>query len=365
MTAPDTPRLTFRELRCTPVSVPLDHPVRTASGQVTHAPLILLDLLSEEGVEGRAYLFTYTPLVLRPLAGLIDNLAAMLHGQVLAPHALARQLDGRFRLLGNTGLVTMALAGIDMACWDALARAAGLPLCRLLGGAPTPVPAYFSQGMDGLERGVLLAQQCVERGFTLMKLKIGYASVEEDLAVVRAVLSTLGGQAELAVDYNQSLDVPEALRRCRRLDELPLAWIEEPTRHDDDAGHARIAREIRTPVMIGENWFGTHAMARSLAAGAADLVMPDLMKIGGVSGWLRAAALADAARLPMGSHLFQEMTAHLMTVTPTALRLEVLDIAGPVLAAPLQVVDGWARPSAEPGSGLHWDAQAVARWRIP
>jgi mandelate racemase len=365
MSLPAPPPLTFRALQCTPVSVPLANPVRTASGQVTHAPLILLDLLTEEGVEGRAYLFTYSPLVLKPLTGLLDALAALLRGQALVPHELEQSLDSRFRLLGNTGLVTMALAGIDMACWDALARAAGLPLCRLLGGAPRPVPAYFSQGMDGLERGVALAQECLARGFTLMKLKIGYPTVEEDLAVVRAVQATLGRQAELAVDYNQSLSVPEAQRRGRRLDELGLAWIEEPTRHDDDAGHARIARALHTPVMIGENWFGTHAMARSLAAGAADLVMPDLMKIGGVSGWQRAAALAHAARLPMASHIFQEVTAHLMTVTPTALRLEVLDLAGPLLAEPLSVVDGMAQPGTAPGSGLQWDAQAVARWRVP
>jgi mandelate racemase len=358
------PELTIRDLQCTAVSVPLANPVRTASGQVTHAPLILLDLLTEEGVEGRAYLFTYTPLVLGPLVSLLDNLAKLLKGASLAPLEVERMLDSRFRLLGNTGLVTMAIAGIDMACWDALARAAGLPLCRLLGGTPKPVPAYFSQGMDGLERGVQLAQQCVERGFTLMKIKIGYPTAAEDLAVVRAVQNTLGTQAELAVDYNQSLTVPEALRRCRLLDELNLAWIEEPTRQEDDAGHARIAHEVRTPIMLGENWFGTHEMARSVAAGASDLVMPDLMKIGGVSGWLRAAGIAAAARLPMASHIFQEMTAHLMTATPTALRLEVLDIADPILRAPLKVVGGMAHPGTDPGSGLDWSRDAVERFRV-
>lgn len=132
--------LTFRELRCTPVSVPLANPVRTASGQVTHAPLILLDLLSEEGVEGRAYLFTYTPLVLKPLVSLLNNIAGLLKGTSLAPMEVERGFDARFRLLGNTGLVTMAIAGIDMACWDALARGAGLPLCKLLGGTPKAVP---------------------------------------------------------------------------------------------------------------------------------------------------------------------------------------------------------------------------------
>jgi mandelate racemase len=338
--------------------------VRTASGQITHAPLVLLDLLTEDGVEGRAYLFTYTPLVLKPLTGLLHNLAELLKGAALAPLNVERMLDARFRLLGNTGLVTMAIAGIDMAVWDALARAAGLPLCRLLGGSPTPVPAYFSQGMDGLQRGVELAQQCLERGFTLMKIKIGYPTLAEDLAVVSAVQSTLGTKAKLAVDFNQSLSVPEALRRCHALDDLDLAWIEEPTRQDDDAGHARIAREVRTPIMLGENWFGTQEMARSVAADASDLVMPDLMKIGGVSGWLRAAGIAAAARLPMASHIFQEVSSHLMTVTPTAQWLEVLDIAQPVLQQGLHVEAGMAHPSQAPGSGLDWDTEAIARLRL-
>ena len=359
-----TPTLTFRELRCTPVSVPLANPVRTASGQVTHAPLILLDLLSEEGVEGRAYLFTYTPLVLKPLVSLLDNLAGLLKGASLAPMDVERGFDARFRLLGNTGLVTMAIAGIDMACWDALARGAGLPLCKLLGGTPKAVPAYFSQGMDGLERGVELAAQCLDRGYTLMKIKIGYPTLAEDLKVVRAVQAALGGRADLAVDYNQSLSVPEALVRCRSMDELGLAWIEEPTRQDDDAGHARIRREVHTPIMLGENWFGTNEMARAVAAQTSDLVMPDLMKIGGVSGWLRAAGIAAAGRLPMCSHIFQEVTAHLMTVTATAYRLEVLDIADPVLQMPLRVGAGMAYPSTTPGSGLDWNPDAVRRLLI-
>jgi len=359
-----TPLLTWRELRCIPVSVPLANPVRTASGEVKHAPLILLDLLTEEGIVGKAYLFTYSPLVLKPLVGLLDELNSQLVGVTVAPVELERVLDARFRLLGNTGLVTMALAGIDMACWDALARAAGLPLYRLLGGMHKPVAGYFSQGMDGLEKAVSLAEQCVERGFTLMKIKIGYKTAEEDLAVVRAVLSILGDRAELAVDYNQSLSVPEALRRCHRLDELSLAWIEEPTRYDDDTGHALITREIRTPIMLGENWFGSHAMARSVTARASDLVMPDLMKIGGVSGWLRAAGIADAARLPMASHIFQEITAHLMTVTPTGLRLEILELADPILTRPLHVSNGMAYPNTDSGNGLNWNEQVVERLRI-
>ncbi len=357
--------LTFHSLQATPVSVPLAQPVRTASGTVTHAPLVLIDLRTHQGVVGRSYLFTYTPLALKPVVQLLENLAALLKDQPAAPAAIEQMLDPRFRLLGNTGLITAALAGIDMAAWDAAAIAQNLPLMRLLGGVPRPVPAYFSQGMDGIERGCELAQEALDRGFALMKIKIGYPTLAEDIATIRAVQNVLGSQCALAVDFNQSLTVPQAMQRLRALDDLGLAWIEEPTRYDDDAGHAQLAAQTHTPIQLGENWWGTAPMQASLAAGAGDLVMPDLMKIGGVSGWLRAAAIAQAWRRPMSSHIFQEFTAHLMPVTPTAHWLEYLDIADPVLRQPLQIVDGKAVVRDAPGAGLAWVDEAVQRFRVP
>lgn len=359
-----TPTLTIRSIDCTAISVPLAHPVRTANGYITHAPLILIDLVTQEGIVGHAYLFAYTPLVLKPLASLLENIATLVTGMELSPFDIEAKLGARFRLLGHTGLVTMACAGIDMAAWDTLAKAADMPLYRFLGGNSAPVPTYFSQGMDGIEQGLELAHECLERGFTLMKIKIGYASLKEDIAVIAAVKNVLGSEAELAVDFNQSLTVPEAIRRCNALDDFELAWIEEPTRQDDYTGHARIANEVHTPIMLGENWYGTNEMARSVAAKASDMVMPDLMKIGGVSGWLRAASLAHAEGLPMASHIFQEISAHLMSVTPTRLRLEYLEIADPILQTPLLVKDGMAYPNTSPGNGLLWDAKAVSHFKI-
>jgi mandelate racemase len=355
--------LTIQEVLATPVSVPLAHPVRTASGTVTHAPMVLIDLRTSQGVVGVAYLFCYTPAVLQPLAKLVEAIGATLNGPV-APIAIEAQLDARFRLLGNTGLVTMALAGIDMAAWDALARAAEMPLSRFLGGGNQPVPAYFSQGMDGLERGVELAGEAARRSFKAMKIKIGYPTLEEDIAVVRAVQEALEGRVQLFVDYNQSLSVPEAMRRCRALDDLGISWIEEPTRQDDYAGHAAIAAQVRTPIQLGENWFGVHEMARSVAAKASDLAMIDIMKIGGVTGWLRAASVAHTARLPVSSHIFQEFSVHLLSGAPTTHWLEYLDLAAPVLKEPLELKDGNALVPERPGSGIAWNDEAVARFRV-
>jgi mandelate racemase len=166
------------------------------------------------------------------------------------------------------------------------------------------------------------------------------------------------------VDYNQSLDVPEAVRRGRLLDGEGIGWIEEPTTADDFTGHAQIAREVTTPIQIGENWWGTHDMAKSLAAAASDYVMVDLMKIGGISGWLRAAALAEPGGMRLSSHLFPEVSVHLMAVTPTAHWLEWLDVASPILQEPLRIEDGYATPTDAPGSGIAWNEEAVARYLV-
>ena len=256
------------------------------------------------------------------------------------------------------------MAAIDMAAWDALARAAGLPLVRLLGGAPRPMPVYASLGMGGVDLAAQEAAEAAAAGYCAVKYKIGYPDVQTDLEVIRAAKRAAGDELVVLVDYNQSLDVPEAVRRGRLLDAAGIGWIEEPTTADDFAGHAAIARDVVTPVQLGENWWGTHDMAKSLAAGASDYVMADAMKIGGVSGWLRAAALAEPAGIRLSSHLFPELSTHLMAVTPTAHWLEHLDLASPILQEPLHIVDGVTTPSESPGSGIAWNEEAVARYLI-
>jgi mandelate racemase len=258
----------------------------------------------------------------------------------------------------------MALSGIDMAVWDALAQANNLPLVKLLGGEAHPIPVYASLGMGSAQILAREAEEMAEQGFRAIKFKIGFPSAKTDLEVIRAVRSAVGNEIELMVDYNQYLSVSEAHQRLRLLDEEGLSWIEEPTRADDFAGHAQISRETRTPIQIGENWWGLHDMTKSVAAGASDLVMPDVMKIGGVTGWQRAAALAASAGLPLSSHIFPEFSAHLLAVSPTAHWLEHLDLAGKVLEEPVTVNKGHVMPSSRPGAGLMWQEEMVERYLL-
>jgi mandelate racemase len=357
-----TAALHVRDVEARPVVAPLATPVRTASGAVLEAPLLLIDLRTEEGPVGRAYLFGYQAFTLRPLRDLVVALVESVRGEPLAPVDLDRQLRARLALVGARGLQGMAVSGIDMAAWDALAVASGVPLAALLGGRPRRIPAYNSLGLVPPDEAADAATRTVTGGFRGLKIKVGWPSLGQDLAVVRAARRALPDDAALMVDFNQSLSTPEAIRRGRALDGEGVAWIEEPVRADDLRGAAEVAAALETPVQIGENFSGPLEMAEALRLRAADLVMPDAQQIGGVTGWLRAAALAQAAGVPCSSHLFIEASAHLLAVTPTCHWIEYLDVAAPVLAEPLRPVAGAIEAPARPGLGLVWDEAAVRRY---
>ena len=358
------PRLTIRGLRVRAVNLPMARPLQTSSVLVSVAPLVLLDLFTEEGVTGSSYLFCYTPLALKPVVQMLLNLEQVIQGDLAAPLDLERKLQARFRLLGAKGVVGMALAGIDMAAWDALARAQGLPLATLLGAAPRNIPAYNSCGLGlmGAERAAAEAEELLVDGFSALKLRLGYPDAQTDAEVARAVRHAVGDSVRIMSDYNQALSVAEASKRCAALADQGLQWIEEPTLADDYAGHAQIRAKSTTPIQMGENWWGAQEMAKCLAAGACDLGMPDAMKIGGVTGWLRAAAIAETASLPISSHLFPEVSAHLLAASPTGHWLEYVDWANPILQEPVKIENGQAVIGDAPGSGVAWDEAGVARY---
>jgi mandelate racemase len=208
------------------------------------------------------------------------------------------------------------------------------------------------------------AERLLAGGFRAVKLRLGYPTLKDDLAALHAVQRRVGSEIAVMVDYNQALSLAQALERGRALDGERVYWLEEPIRHDDYAGNAALARELATPIQIGENFSESSAMATALAAGAADYVMPDLERIGGVTGWLRAAALAATHRIEMSSHLFPEVSAHLLAATPTCHFLEYVDWADKILQEPLAIVDGCAVAPQRPGNGLAWDQTAVERYRI-
>jgi len=354
-------------VRAVGVEVPMTYALGTSRGGVTKAPLLLIDVDTEEGVTGRCWLFCYLPAAAPAIAKILEEVRNVTRGDRVAPLDLWAKLAQRFALIGVQGIVRMAMSGFEVACWDALAIGAGLPLATLLGGQPKRVRAYNSCGlglMDAPEAVADEAGKLIARGFHAVKLRLGYPTLRQDLAALRAVRRRVGDAVAIMVDYNQALTVVEALERGRALDQESITWLEEPIRHDDYAGCAALARELKTPIQIGENFSEATAMATALAAGAADYVMPDMERIGGVAGWQRAAALAAAHRIEMSSHLYPEVSAHLLAATPTAHWLEWVDWSEPIVEQPLAIEDGLAVVPDRPGNGLSWKQDAVERYRM-
>jgi len=252
-----------------------------------------------------------------------------------------------------------------MAAWDALAKAAGLPLCELLGGSVGAVDAYNSNGL-WLKEPAAVAAEAIELrdegGFAGLKLRLGRPHLRDDLATIAAVRAAVGDDMHLMVDFNQGLHMGEALERCHAIDDLQLAWIEEPIVYENFDGYAQLAAELATPIQIGENFYGPGDLLRALRCKACDYVMPDFMRIGGVTGWLRAAAIAGTAGVPMSTHLYPEVAAHVMRVTETAHWLEWQDWADPILEQPFRIEGGRLHIPDTPGTGISWDEAAVKRY---
>jgi mandelate racemase len=361
------PLLTLRAIRCVGVEVPMTYALGTSRGIITKAPLLLIDLETEEGVIGRSYLWCYFPAAIGAIAKIIEEVERVVKGERVAPVELWSLMAERFALIGVQGIVRMAMAGVDVAAWDALALAAGLPLATLIGSAPKPIRAYNSCGLGLMASPhdvAAEAERLLSGGFRAIKLRLGYPTLKQDLAALRAVKQRVGSDIAVMVDYNQALSLAQALERGRALDREDIYWLEEPIRHDDYAGLATLVHELATPIQIGENLSESAALAVALGAGAADYIMPDLERIGGVTGWQRAMALAAAHRIEMSSHLFPEVSAHLLAATPTCHFLEYVDWADKIVEQPLRIVDGFAMVPERPGNGLTWDKQAVEKYRI-
>ncbi len=358
-------QLTLKSVRARQVVVPLKRPIVSKVGLFRDWPLILIDLYTNEGVVGHSYLEPYLKQSTRYIVPVIEDLAEAAKGQPVAPFDAYRRGIGSLRLVGREGVSLIAVSGLDMAAWDALAKAAGLPLAVFLGGTVGPVPAYNSNGLwltpvDELatEAAVLVA----EGGFTGLKLRLGREKLADDLAAIAAVREATGSEVKLMCDFNQGLSLGDALMRCHALDDQGLYWFEEPITYDDIPGYAQLARELKTPIQLGENFYGPRLLYQAVLAGAGDYMMPDLMRIGGVSGWLRAAAITSAAGIPMSTHLYPEIASHLMRVTDTAHWLEWQDWSDPILSEPFQLKDGHLMVPDKPGQGIEWNEKAVTKF---
>ena len=354
-------------IRIRPALAPIKRTLNTRVGRFTRGPFLLIDLEIKGGGVGRVLCFTFIPLAQKLLPPLIEELVASVKGRKIAlADAPAVHDAGEKRLthLGHEGLAKMALSMFDMALYDALAREAGVPLYKLLGGKAEPLPTYNSCGL-GLMEPMDAAREARELvaehgGFSHVKLRMGREDGAQDIAAYRAVRDAVGPDVLISVDFNQGLTAATALGTCRAIDGLGLAWIEEPVAYDDYDTQARLATKLSTPIQIGENWWSWRVGKAAIEMGACDAIMPDLLRIGGVTGWLRLARVAEARAVPFSSHLSPDFSAHVLAATPTRHWLEFMDWGQDLLVDPLLPDKGFTIPRDTPGAGLEWNEKAIA-----
>jgi mandelate racemase len=358
-------KLTLEAVDVRAVSIPMRRPIVSKVGVYPEWPFILIEVKTKEGVIGRSYLEPYLKDAVRYIGPAILDLCEMLKGRQLAPLDFFRDAMSKLHLIGRQGVSLIAMAGVDMAIWDALAKAAGLPLAEFLGGGVGKVRAYNTNGLwlIPLERLAQEAEQLVAEGnFSAIKIRLGRATLRQDIEALDAVRKAVGTDIHLMCDFNQGLALHEAISRCHGLDDQGLYWFEEPVIYDNYAHSAQLARELRTPVQIGENIYGPRSFLEAVLAQAADLYMPDLMRIGGVTGWMRAAAIAGAAGHPMSNHLYPEVSAHLLRVTESCDWLEWRDWGNPIIAQPFEIKDGFIQVPNRPGNGIEWNEDAIGKF---
>ena len=357
-------RQRIRSLTTRGMMVPLKFTLGTSAAVIKAVPLLLVDLLNEDGVTGRAYAFCYRPSGAVAMSSHLAEAVDLLKGKDTTPFDAMQILSRRFALLGVTGAVRMALSLLDMAMWDAMAQMQRVPLSSLLGSSPKALLAYDSRGLGLMmpDRLAEEAQTLLESGLRAIKLRLGYPSLSEDLTALRAVRKSISvDDVAIMVDYNQALTSTEAILRGRALEREGIYWLEEPIAHEDYEASAALARELKVPVQIGENFNGPEGLLRAIIARASDYVMPDVARIGGVTGWLQAAGIAAAHGIEMSSHLMPEVSAHLLCATPTAHWLEYVDWADAIIEEPLKIRDGMVLTSEKPGSGIAWDEAKLKR----
>ena len=348
------------------LSLPLPRPVRTARHDHAHADTVAVELRTDVGLVGSGYCFAFGARRARALAELVEDLAECYVGRAPAPQARHAEAWRAMNFIGHAGLSLIALSALDTACWDLAARAANQPLFRYLGGDRARVPTYASSGLwidysvDALLRE---AEEFVKQGHRAMKLRVGRNDPEEDVERVRIVRDAVGTDAALLADVNQGWDEATAIRIGRRLEEHDLYWLEEPLPYDDLAGCARVAAALDMRIATGETDYGSAAMKRHLEARAADVLMPDLQRMGGPTEFLRAAALCQAWQQPVSSHLFSETSAHLLAAAPNALILEHMGWWEPLFTEPLSIEGGCVVLSERPGIGVEFSPDALKRFR--
>lgn len=355
-------------LRTAQVAVPIDPPLRTSIHRIESVGCVLVWLDTDEGLTGEGYTFSLSAARLDVLQAMVESLAHHFIGR--DPHtieAIWRDLWRELNFFGHKGISILGATPLDTACWDIVGKAAEQPLWRLFGGARDTVKAYASGGLWlSLSTDELVAQakSFRDQGFRAMKARLGKPTVEEDIERIAAIRAAIGPEIDLMADANQGLTVPHAIRLGRRLEDYNLVWFEEPVPYWDLEGHAAIAAALDTPIASGETEYMRQGMQAMIDKKAADILMPDLQRMGGLTEFRKVAALCEAHEIPVSPHIFSEQSLAICGSAPNATYLEHMPWFAPLYRERMVLQDGMVAMPQNPGIGFSFDPDAVDSHRV-
>lgn len=354
--------------KTTLVDVPLAKPIATAIHQMKSVGCVLLELETDQGLVGESCVQTLNGARLKALHEMLLGFSHQVEGR--DPHQVARIWQDcwdEMNPIGHKGFTIYALTAIDTACWDLIGKAAEQPLHRVFGACRERVKTYASGGLwlsQSIDSLVEESAELVEQGFCAIKIRLGKPSIAEDVERVRAVRDAIGDRIELLADANQALSVKQAIRLGRELEAFNLGWFEEPVIYHDLQGCAEVRAALDTPIAAGETEYTRYGMRDILEAGAVDVLMPDLQRIGGPSEMRRVAALASAYDIPISTHIFTEYSLCIAGAESNCISVEHMPWNAPLFNESMEIRDGEITIPERPGTGFSFDKSAIKRFII-
>jgi L-alanine-DL-glutamate epimerase-like enolase superfamily enzyme len=355
-------------VQTTLVNVPIGKPLKTSIHDIRSVGCVLVFIDTDAGISGEGYIFTLSAKRLDVFSAMILSLKGELLGE--DPHYTERiwqKLWRELNFFGHKGVSIFAISALDMACWDLVGKAAGKPLYHLFGGCRDRVPVYASAGLwlsASIDELVKEAKDFKAEGFMAMKLRVGKARVEEDVERVTAVRQAIGSEAGLMIDANQGFTVEHAIRLGRKLEEFNLIWFEEPVPAYDLEGSSRVAAALDVPIASGETEYTRYGFRQMLELKAADILMPDLARVGGFTEFLKVAHMAEAYEVPVSPHIFTEQSLQILGSVPNGTYLEHMPWFAALFREKISVKDGTVDLPPRPATGFTLDPQAIDRYRI-
>ena len=346
----------------TRVTVPIAGGIVLSTGPLDAVTAVLVEVRTDEGVVGQGFAYTLDATRGAALELIVQSLVpALLGAPVDAPAERWADMIAAPNALGATGATMVAVAAIDTAVWDAAARTADEPLHRLLGSVRSEISTYASSGLwlsTPIAELAAEAQRHVDAEFTAVKLRLGHDPAT-DLARVAAVREAVGPAVAIHVDANQQFGVADAIARAGRLADLGVVWFEDPVPARDLDALAEVRAASSVDVVAGETAFGPAEARAMLGADAVDIVMPDLQRIGGITGFLQTADAAAAAGRPMSTHFFTEYSVSLAGSVAGMTSIEHIDWFVDLFEERVEIVDGRIQIPNRPGIGFRFDADFV------